>query len=199
MPAESTLHQALDLRGNGELPKDGDKELNMDVIKEIIANADAALINQQNSVGQTALHMMAKFNAYRAEETVLKKEVAQLLLDAGARVDIVDDHGNTPMHIACMTAEPLGGITDKLCAAGASITDPEKMFGFTPLHWAAQTGLPDVIRPLLDLPNITEALEVQGKDGSKPLDLAIQGAEKKPYPFKSSSDIVKMIKAVQKK
>ena len=61
---------------------------------------------QQNNVGQTALHMMAKFNHYRAEECEQKKEIAQLLLDAGAHVDVVDTHGNTPMHIACMTTEP---------------------------------------------------------------------------------------------
>jgi len=199
MPEKMTaLHMALDLRGNGELPKDTDKVLDMDKITDIIKTSDKALLDAQNQVGQTAIHMMSKFNPKNPEETLLKKEIAQMLIDAGADLELVDSHGNKPMHIACMTAEPMGGITDKLCKAGASITDKESMFDYTPLHWAAQTGLPEVIKPLLDLPNVKEVLLMTGRDGKTPLDIAKAGRDKKPYPYKSSSEVVKMIEAVAK-
>jgi len=194
---QTELHKALDLRGNGQLSKETDKVLDVEAVKKIIEGADKAFLDKQNSVGQTALHMMAKFNEKKIDEILAKKEIARLLLAAGASTEVVDNHGCTPMHIACMTAEPMGGITDQLCAAGAKIMDPEKMFGYTPLHWAAASGLPDVIRPLLTHPDIKAALQIPATDGKTPLEIAQAKADAKPYPWKSSLDIVKLIKALK--
>ena len=76
------------------------------------------------------------------------------------------------------------------------------MFANTALHWAAATGLPPIVEPLLALPGAAEALKMKNKGGQIPLDIAKDKAGAgawQAYPYKSSVDVVKMLEAAAKK
>ena len=66
--------------------------LHLDTIISIY-NRNQNLINQQDSLGYSPLHLAAKFGRF---------EIAQFLIDMGADIDIKNNFGNTPLHIATL-------------------------------------------------------------------------------------------------
>ncbi|KAF2582484.1 hypothetical protein F2Q68_00000699, partial [Brassica cretica] len=97
-------------------------------------------VNATDHTGQTALHWSAVRGAV---------QVAELLLQEGARVDATDMYGYQPTHVAAQY-----GQTAFLCHviskwnADPDVPDND---GRSPLHWAAYKGFADSIRLLLFL------------------------------------------------
>ena len=91
------------------------------------------------------------------------KEVAKLLLDAGADIDKAMNGGSTRLCCYAATGHPHNGTTPLHRAVTADGTDVIKLLlsrgadfnkaddrGFTPLHWAAYFGRTDVAELLLN-------------------------------------------------
>jgi len=184
----------LDMEGD---PSDIVEKVRL-IVKGIDGNPPPDLDNLDMG-GCTALHQCAKQRPNEFGANKGKLAVAKILLDAGASVQKTDKFGATPLHMACMSSDPEGGLFSTLIEAGADPTAIEPMFENTPLHWACQSGLPRVLEPIFSAPNVREALAMTNKDGKTPIEVAKAGANKAPYPFKSSAELVRMIEAFNKK
>ena len=161
-------------------------------------------IDSVDDCGQCALHLCAKQCAMNMKPGAMlsnpaKTALAKLLVVAGAELELRDQFGATPLHIATMTSEPDGSITKVLCEAGADVNAVENHFGSNALHLGCATGLPMVLEPLLKAPGAKEALEAKDNGGALPIEIAKKKAAALPYPFKSSAELVRMIEAFKKK
>ena len=87
--------------------------------------------------GATALHWAAHWNDL---------QIATLLIRAGADVNATDDHGVTPLSLACLNAN--AAMVDGLLKAGAR-ADSALASGETALMTAARTGQMDAVKLLL--------------------------------------------------
>lgn len=80
--------------------------LNQQIVELVIQKLDKEGINAKNSKGRTALHSVANIiwfeMLWRAEDEKFNQvKTAKLLIDAGADINIQDDEGLTPLHLAC--------------------------------------------------------------------------------------------------
>ena len=93
-----------------------------------------------------------------------RKEVVEILINAGANVNAKNDTGMSPLHNA-VTKE----VVELLIAEGADVNAKNK-HGGTPLHEAAASGHKEIVELL-----IAEGADVNAKDvnGYTPLDWAI--------------------------
>ena len=90
----------------------------------------------------TALHLAAKGN---------HTDVAQVLIDAGADIDAVNNFGCSPLHSAC--ASGALSIVKMLVRAGAEVHATNDK-GRTCLHLAAELGHTETVRYLVGLPEV---------------------------------------------
>ena len=122
------------------------------------AGADVDGPTQQR--GSTALHVVAQ----RGSLAILRQ-----LLEAGARVDAVNDDGATPLHFAVQYRHRTA--VELLLDAGAPIDSATGAQHIAPLHLAAIMGNVELVTLLLD----REAdPAIENVDGVTPLRLAIQ-------------------------
>jgi len=70
------------------------------------------------------------------------KEIAQLLIDAGADVNAKGDVGWTPLHNAVNFGHPSATEVIKLLIAKGADVNEKNDHGETPLDWAKATGHP---------------------------------------------------------
>lgn len=110
-------------------------------------------VDAQNSLGWTPLHCCAFNNSSRC---------AHLLLEAGADAAIATNDGKIPLNFAYMSAE---------CCALLIAAHPTGVYhvrrdGTTPLHRAADLGLPEVCHVLLEAGSVVDAVD---KGGHTPL------------------------------
>jgi ankyrin repeat protein len=95
-----------------------------DFVRRLVeAGADP---NKQDKLGNSALHYAAQNFAVTAAKT---------LIAAGAKIDIVDLHGNTPLWRAVFNSRGRGDVIKQLLAAGADRNHINKS-GKTPVNLA---------------------------------------------------------------
>ncbi|XHG05902.1 hypothetical protein AWENTII_009115 [Aspergillus wentii] len=112
-------------------------------------------VNLYDEEGMTPLRCAAEIGDVR---------IAQLLLNAGANVDLKDErHGRTPLSWAA--GEGHTAIAQQLLDHGADIHSNDN-YGRTPLSWAARLGQPEVVKLLLKKGANTESKD---RDGLTPL------------------------------
>ena len=96
--------------------------------------------NETNVYGSTPLHVAVnpRFSFSKAGTAIDKAfHIVQLLVDAGADVEMSDDGGRTPLHLASQTAD--GASIQILLNRGANI-QAEDSKGLLPLDHAAESG-----------------------------------------------------------
>ncbi|KAH3707840.1 ankyrin repeat domain-containing protein 55-like [Dreissena polymorpha] len=172
---------------------EGDTQLLVVAIKQ-----DPSSIQQKDSDGYTPLHhtvlgkhmsalkrlvkMGADVNAQDGQgRTCLSIAAYQgwcegliYLLRKGARQDIVDNSGRSPLHASTYDTDvkPLTTLLKRLKSEGINLGDNEKM---TTLHWAAFHDRPDHVRQLLQKGALLTVADV---DGKTPLHWAAQNGSR---------------------
>jgi ankyrin repeat protein len=150
---------------------------NRAVLEVLLATAPAAL-TARDAQGLTLLHQAARgplVPGYTPEaqptlapETLAGSgEVIALLLERGARTNVKDQMGLTPLHHAAGAGN--GAALKALLAAKADVRAVDNA-GSTPLHWAAARGRVDAAHLLL----ATHAgRDVADGEGQTPLHMAV--------------------------
>eukprot|EP00854_Cymbomonas_tetramitiformis_P008298 gene8298-9857_t len=95
-------------------------------------------------------------------------DVVDLLLEAGANANALDEDNWTPLHLAVQHTHE--EVTNALLMADAD-TNIQTKWGHTPLHWAAMYGIEGLVQLLLDHNASTTTLS---KTAKLPRDIAIQ-------------------------
>jgi len=123
--------------------------------------ADPAEVNAQSFDGWTPLHLAAFFG---------QRETAEVLLQAGARIDLLSHNrqANMPLHAA--TAARRVDLVYLLLEHGAEVNSTTAE-GWTPLHLAAHGGFLELAERFLSR---GASIEAQTAEGRTPLDLATQ-------------------------
>jgi ankyrin repeat protein len=118
-------------------------------------------VNAGTGNRKTALHIASASG---------RTEIVKALLDAGAQVDVADQDGNEPLHIA--VANPANGqIVKDLLNAGARV-DAVNNDGMQPIHLAARSAGAGTVRTLLASGAKSDAAD---SHGLRPLHLVAQG------------------------
>ena len=122
---------------------------NVDIVKLLLekgANARA-----QGKEGWTTLHYTffrpEAVKQYNAPHDVAT-EIARLLISHRADVNVLNTHGEPPLHFA-MTTDNVSGIR-LLIEHGADVNYQNKAEGLTPLHCVARAGSAETVAWLLD-------------------------------------------------
>lgn len=131
-------------------------------------------IDQPYKDGTTALHAAANAGF---------DTIAELLINAGAKIDAAAQNGATPLCFACSKGHVK--VVEALLNAGASQT--VSVAGWRPLHLAVSKGHAEVVEKLLaqhgnnnDNNNVTAAdLEFPASNGHTPIAIAIQNGRAK--------------------
>ncbi|KAF4342049.1 hypothetical protein FBEOM_3980 [Fusarium beomiforme] len=105
-------------------------------------------INAVCSNGQTALHWAAKYG---------KEHIVGLLIERGADLNLKDNNGDSPLHVAltCTTTD-CEGVVKRLVKAGAKL-DIRGRRGRTPLAWTIRYGPPSIAVMLARNPEVVNA------------------------------------------
>lgn len=107
-----------------------------------------------SSGGRSALHWAARED---------KTEVIAVLLEKGAKVEVKDRAGKTPL---CIAAESGKGASVKLLLAAKADVDSTDRLGGTPLMWASALGSPETVGLLIEA---NAKINVADKNGLTPL------------------------------
>jgi len=156
--------------------EEGDNQLHIGVMQGYLSAVSTiisliphhSVLDFQNNLHQTALHI-----------SVLTRQprMTQLLVVSGARIDIQDVNGNTPIHLACQNGDVdclqslMTGISTSHEKSGVPNIDLINYDGLAAIHLAAQNGHCDIIRALHWFG--TDLGIGDGKGGRTPLHFAI--------------------------
>ena len=132
-PAESKLH------GTENLLHRASMEGNIVVVTELLASGYRN-IDAKNQDSQTAVHLASYYGHI---------EVLAELFKYGAKVNIADTEGYTPLHYAAMANMPRS-VAILLERGGANPTMRREVTGWVPLHQAASAGNIDCVTALLE-------------------------------------------------
>jgi ankyrin repeat protein len=107
-------------------------------------------------------------------ETIINNSMKsfRLILGFSNRITILDDYGNTPLHLSCLIGREV--MTYMLIKQGSELFSKNK-YGDTPLHCAAMSGSEKVIYLLL---NSDVSIHALNNNGENPLFSAIKCKKK---------------------
>ena len=125
--------------------KDGDLE----AAKALLATPEGKqMMDAQDYCGNTPLHFAAR-QPIRDHKSRERQEILKLLIAAGANLELGDQFHCTPIHLAAISAHPMGHACEALADAGARLDVQEKNFGNTPLHFGGLVGMDEAMFHML--------------------------------------------------
>ena len=122
----------------------------MDAVKQHLAEGEELNAKEKNN--------FLRYAAYWG-----RKEIAELFIAKGAKVNAKNDAGETSLHQAAKSGSK--EVAEMLISEGAKVNNKD-INGFTPLHEAAYSGKTDVVELL-----IAKGADLNGKSkaGNTPL------------------------------
>ncbi len=132
-------------------------EPNLNLVSDLIVLGANLDWQDEDNYNYTSLHLAAGKGYV---------EIARMLIDAGADVNVQNEWEQTPLHRAAIFGKV--EIARMLIDAGADL-DVQNEYGWTPLHMAASNGRVEVVRMLIDAGAIKD---ISNEDGNLPYDLA---------------------------
>ena len=146
----------------GEIYKD---EPNLNLVRDLIALGANIDWQNEDNYNYTPLHVAVR------EGSV---EIARMLIDAGADLDVQDTWGSqTPLHVAAINERV--EIARMLIGAGADVNVQDD-YGWTPLHYAANNGSVEIAKMLIDA---GAKKDIEDNEGGTPYDLTTNEELKK--------------------
>lgn len=141
-------------------------------IAQLLINLDndKYLVNAKTKQGLTALHLAAQagcFHLISSSSPFYYKEnlkIVETLIKAGAKVNVEDEDGFTPLHYAAHSGSL--EIVQKLVETG-SLVDHQNKYGRTALHMACTKGWIKIVKFFLQ--HKANVL-IRDKDGDTPFD-----------------------------
>ncbi|KAJ4286235.1 hypothetical protein N0V90_013269 [Kalmusia sp. IMI 367209] len=106
---------------------------NVDMVRYLVQNG--ADYNGQTSTGRMIHEAASSKNV----------EILDTLVDAGATINAVDEQGQTPLHLAYNNVE----MTKRLIEIGCDVNIARTSDGYTPLHFAIDSGEWEVAKTIL--------------------------------------------------
>jgi ankyrin repeat protein len=114
------------------------REPNLNLISDLITLGANLDWKNENDSNRTPLYVAAYWG---------KVEIARMLIDAGADVDVKDNNDDTSLHVAIKYGRV--EVVRILIDAGANLNVQNNQ-GETPVHYAAMNGNPGIARMLID-------------------------------------------------
>ena len=107
------------------------------------------------------------------------EELVTYLLERGCRINVSNTHGETPLHISCLSGNT--NLANKVIKEGATLYKTEA--GMTCLHYACKSGDTELVKMLLQknaFYNLIgeDLLNFASKDGETPLHVACRAGNK---------------------
>ena len=138
----------------GEIWKD---EPNLNLVRDLIVLGANVNWQDEENYNSTPLHVVSIFGSV---------EIARMLIDAGADLNVQDKDGWTALHEAARNGQV--EVARMLIDAGADL-DVQGKWNRTPLHWAARDGEVEIAKVLLDA---GARKDIRDDEGNLPYDLA---------------------------
>jgi ankyrin repeat protein len=137
---------------------------NLDLISDLITLGANLNWQDEDNYNFTPLHVAANRG---------KVEIARMLIDAGANLNVQNEWDGTPLLVAIRWDKV--EIARMLIDAGADL-DVQEKGGWTPLHWAAGRGQVEIARMLIDA---GAKKDIEDNEGRTPYDLTTNEELKK--------------------
>jgi ankyrin repeat protein len=166
----------------------GDTETALSLIDE------GADVNFVDDAQRTALHVCvcnAPNELIDYESKYQQNRITRRLIDKGAKLDVQDSHGITPLMMAVMSNQIRFDAVKMLVDAGAKVDPVEKHFQNNALHWAADLGNEGITEILCKA--APQLLDTQNINGDTPFDIAT----KKTRDPKSSKNLLSMLEPAE--
>ncbi len=132
-------------------------EPNLNLVSDLIVLGANLDWQDEENYNWTPLHVAAGYG---------RVEIARMLIDAGANVNVQDADGLTPLHVAALNGRV--EIVRMLIDAGANV-NVQDQWDWTPLHWATKNGDIEIVRMLIDA---GARKDIHNNKGRLPYDLA---------------------------
>ena len=159
---------AIDQLLETEVDINATDEKNMTPLHHAVSNGDLAILGKLLKAGvDIDVHLQFKDEYFTILQFCVLKgnsKTFQALLDHGARMELRDSFGSSPLHTASLHAVNTEGMAflNFILDQGADVNVPNSS-GYTPIFHAISRGLPDVVRALIDHGADTNATRVSDK------------------------------------
>ncbi|ESO95765.1 hypothetical protein LOTGIDRAFT_66582, partial [Lottia gigantea] len=101
-------------------------------------------VNKCDNKKRTALHYTVEYIGDEKHQRII-----EILLKSGARTDIQDDEGKTPLHEIRHCSHGVSQVIKLLLGSNKKNIDTQDKSGLTPLHLATKAGNVEAVRSLL--------------------------------------------------
>lgn len=144
---------------------------------------EGANANQRNTAGATPLHMTVTSGNF---------EIAKMLIENQANAEAKTKNGQTPLHNAIMAPEPSKEMVTLILDQWVNVDTQDNM-GKTALHLAAEKGLTDITKLLIE--DYEADVNIKDSKGQTPIQAAKLAITQNIAPKQQVNQAIQLIQA----